>query len=215
VLLVLLILRVRRHPHGFLRAELLQDRTLIASSVAAMTLLAVYLGCMLAVPLILADTRAWSALQIGSAVLPAAALGIVAARAVPAMTRKRSPRITAVWPAAVSLLGVALVASAGNLVLLVTGLGLTSVGSMGGQVIHTTAVLRDESDPLAASAVGTFQLFLFAGGALGPVLLGAVADATSLTLGISTLAALAVAAGVSPRLVPSPLRHRAGAAERS
>lgn len=201
---------VRRRPEGFLRADLLRDPTLLTSSLAAMALLAVHLGSVFAVPLILAEARGWSPLRIGMAVLPAAVIGVVATQLVPPITRATSARAVTSATALLSITGVALIATSSSLVALIGGLAMTAAGSLGGQVVHTTAVLRDEDDPQAASAVGTFQLFLFSGGALGPVIVGTVADIATLRVGVASLAVLSACGLIRTRAHP-PGRERSGA----
>lgn len=190
--------RIRRRPDGFLRRELLRDRILVTSSVAAFSLLAIYLGAGLAVPLLLAASRGWEPLRIGIAVLPAAVAGVLAARLAPRVLSRHPALGTMTGAALASMAGIALIGLMSSVAGLVAGLALTATGSMGGQVAHTTAVLRDEREASAASAVGTFQLFLFAGGAVGPVVVGTVADATSLRLGVFGLLPFAVLAVCLP-----------------
>lgn len=167
-----------------------------------MALLAVHLGSVFAVPLILADARGWSPLRIGLAVLPSAVIGVVTTQLVPPITRATSARAVTSATALLSLTGVALIVASSSLTALIGGLAMTAAGSLGGQVVHTTAVLRDEDDPQAASAVGTFQLFLFSGGALGPVVVGTVADLSTLRAGVAALAVFSTCGLIRTRAHP-------------
>lgn len=192
-----LVLRMRRRPYGFLRHDLITDTRLIVSGLAGLTMLATHVGAVFAIPLILADDRGWSTFQIGLAVLPAALLGVGSATAAPWFQARFGPRCTAVVAALLCLVGVGtLVVGPPMLGVLIGGLGLIGAGGLGGQVVHTTRVLRRSDDPSASSAMGLFQLLLFTGAAVGPVLVGAVAQVTSLRVGLGALLPLPVIAAV-------------------
>lgn len=187
-----LVVRVRRVPDGLLQRELMTDARLVGAGIAAMSLLAVYLGGMFAVPLLLADRYGLGPLALGLVILPAAVVGTVTAR----LVGKRVPPQH--WP---RVAGGSFAASAGGLVLVaaselpavwVAGLCLMAVASMGAQVVLTTASLRPEGDPQANSAISMFQLLLFSGAAFGPVVVGAVAQATSVRIGVASSGGLLV-----------------------
>lgn len=192
-----LTLWLRGRPEGFLRRDLLADRGLLVSGFAVLTMLASHVGAVFAVPLLLSAERGWTAFQIGVSMVPAALLSVGAAAIAPRFQRRFSARYTALAAALACLVGVLLLASGSSaLVVLIGGLGLVGVGGLGGQVVHTARVLRPPDDPLAASAMGLFQLLLFSGAALGPVLVGAVAQAVTLRAGIAALLPLPVVAAV-------------------
>jgi len=186
----LLALRVRRVPDGLLQRDLITDVRLVGAGVAAMCLLAVYLGGMFAVPLLLAERYGLGPLALGVAVLPAAVVGTLTARLIGTRVPPRywSRAAAASFPA--SLLGVLLVAGSAAPVIWVLGLCLLAVASMGSQVVLTTESLSPEGDPQASAAISTFQLLLFSGAAFGPVVVGAVAQATSLRVGVASSVAL-------------------------
>ena len=188
VAVTVLVVRVRRRPDGFLRRELITDPHLVGAGIAAMCLLAVYLGGMFAVPLLLADALGWGPFKLGLGVLPAAVIGMISARLIGRYVRPQRWRLVASGSMVASLIGLGVISLGSWPPVWVIGLSLLSLASMAAQVVHTTSVLRDANDPLANTAIGTFQLFLFSGGAFGPVVVGAIADRASLQVGVASSA---------------------------
>lgn len=204
VAVIALVQRVRRHPDGFLRRELITDPRLVGAGIAAMCLLAVYLGGMFAVPLLLADALGWGPFQLGLGVLPAAVIGMLTARVTGRYVPPRHWRLVTSGSFVVSLGGLLVIWLTSWPPGWVIGLCLVALASMAAQVLHTTSVLRDPEDPLANTAIGTFQLFLFSGGAFGPVVVGAIAERSSVQVGVASSAAI-VGIGI---VVPWLLRSR-------
>lgn len=196
-----LLARIRRRPHGFLRRELIADPKLVGAGVAAMSLLAVYLGGMFAVPLMLTNALGWGPFTLGLAVLPAAAVGTLSARYVGRRVQPDRWPLVAKGSVVTSVTGIAVIGTAESPWAWIIGLCMLAIASMSAQVVHTTSVLRDPRDPLANTAIGTFQLFLFSGGALGPVVVGAIAERTTIPAGVASSGALLAAGVVLPWLL--------------
>lgn len=189
------IWNMKRRPLGFLPKALITDPDTVRPSLAAMCLLAAYLGCALLVPVMLTRSVGWSALQIGAAMVPGASLGVLATRVIPRIIGLRGARTAALVVVLSSGAGVALMTLDPSSVLLpLVGAGMASGGTMGGQVVFTEAAVRQEGDPLRGSSVGFFHLALFSGAALGAVVAGSVGQAAGLRMASAALLAFPVAA---------------------
>jgi MFS family permease len=200
--LVLLVRHVRRHPQGFLPRSVVTNVPLMAGSCAGLTLLAGYLALLFAVPKLLSAGFGWTPLEIGLAMLPAAAFGAVMARVVGARsTPARRHRIVA-GLAVGSSLGLLLAAIFPTVpVLLVAGLALVAAGFAGGQVAIIDAVPSLVALENRGVALGVFNLLFFVGGTVGAAATGGLSAIMSLPAALAVVAALpAIGAVLALRL---------------
>ncbi|HVM14864.1 MAG TPA: MFS transporter, partial [Egibacteraceae bacterium] len=151
----LLMRHVRLRPLGFLPAAVVGDPAFRRCAGAGFTLLAAYLGMLLALPLLLTESQGWRPLQIGLALLPAAALGATTASVAGALAERVGRYRLASALAAGSALGL-LVASAAptSPLLLVAGMCLVVAGFAGGQVALIDAVTSLVDDAHRGVALG-------------------------------------------------------------
>lgn len=187
----LLTRHVVRSPEGFLPLALVRNRRYVLTAVTGPLLLAPYFALVLGVPQILAGEWGWSALQIGLALLPAAALGAVTSRVVggsaAAAGRERQAALLAAGSAAGLLLAAA---GAPRPVLLVAGLGLTACGFAGGQVALLESVTEHAEPAIRGVAIGIFNLLYFTGAGIGTAAVGGLAGILSLPGAVAALAVL-------------------------
>lgn len=202
---------VRRHPEGFLPARIVRNRDMVLSSLAGMTLLAAYVGMILAVPLILSGERGWRPLQIGLAMLPAALTGAVVSRVVGGVAQRLGRYRVVIWLALGSATGLLLAASAVSVPLMIVGLAGVVAGFAGGQVglIDGVAGLVDED--VQGVALGVFNLVFFTGGAVGTAIIGGLGDVLSLQAALACLAVLPLAGAGLAFLVDGRQAAAAGA----
>lgn len=73
------VLQVRRHPHGFLPLQVVTNRTVVRAALAATAVPVAWFALLVAVPIAL-SAHGWQPLQIGLALLPSVACGLLAPR---------------------------------------------------------------------------------------------------------------------------------------
>lgn len=200
-----LVRHVRRRPDGFLPASVVGDGAFRRYAGTGLTLLAAYLGMLLALPLLMSASHGWGPTRIGLALLPAAALGAVVAPAVGALVQRAGPSRLAAGLAVGSCGGLLLAASAPDRpLLLVVGMGLVVAGFAGGQVALIDAVSATVDEAHRGVALGVFNLLFFTGGAVGAAAVGGLADLVTLPGALACLAVLPAAGAVAVWTAPPP-----------
>lgn len=206
-------LATRRHvtarPEGFLPKRVVTNVDMVLSSLAGMTLLAAYLGLILAIPQMLATAQSWTPLQIGLAMLPAALAGAVISRMVGGTAQRLGRYRVVAWLAVGSAGGLLLAAgTAQTPALMIIGLALVVAGFAGGQVALIDGIPALVDEDVQGVALGVFNLVFFTGGAVGAAIVGGVGGAFSRPVGLACLALLPLAGAVAAVLVG---RRRAAA----
>ena len=193
---------VRRRPEGFLPARVVGSRSMVLSSLAGMTLLAAYLGLILAIPQILAAEQGWQPLQIGLVMLPAALTGAIVSRIVGGTAQRIGRYRVVMWLAIASGAGLLLAAAASSsAVLMVVGLAAVVAGFAGGQVALIDGIPALVDEDVQGVALGVFNLVFFTGGAVGSAIVGGVGGAFSRPIGLAVLALLPFAGAVAAVVV--------------
>ncbi|HEX6255166.1 MAG TPA: MFS transporter [Euzebyales bacterium] len=180
------ILIASRRPDGFLPREVIANGRIMRAAVATLALLATYFAMLLAVPELLAAERGWSPLQIGLALLPAAAAGAVASqitgRVAPTVGRGR----TASSVALVALAGVAVAsASPTSVVALVVGMSGASIGFAASQAALVDEVVDVAPARVQGAALGVFNMVTFVGGSMGPAVIGGLSGVVGLPVAVA------------------------------
>lgn len=202
------VLRARARPHGFLPLEVVANAQIMRPAFAALALLASYFAMLLAAPELLAAARGWSPLQVGLALVPAAAAGAIASQ----VAGRIAPRVgrfqTAMIASAMGL-GCAIVAALApeHVVAVVLGVAGGSIGFGASQAVlvdHVTIVAP--ADVLGA-ALGVFNLIAFVGGSVGPAVVGGLSGLVGLPVAVAVVVVGPLGAIVllSPRRQPAPV----------
>ena len=187
-------LHVRRRPNGFLPLRVVANPGVVLSSLAGLTLLAGYLGALLALPQILTDEHGWRPLHIGLAIVPAALVGAVASRVVGGTAQRLGRYRVAAWLALGSAAGVALAAVwHGTPWLMLIALAPIVAGFAAGQVALIDGIPQLIDEDVQGVALGVFNLVFFTGGAIGSAAVGGLGGAFSLPVALAGLAALPIA----------------------
>ena len=211
---VLLYRHVNRHPSGFLPRRVVANANVMLSSFTGLTLLAAYLGMILALPLIFSDDQGWRPLQIGLAMLPAALVGAVASRIVGGTAERLGRYRVAAWLAAGSAAGLLLGAVMHDEpVLLILGFAGAVAGFSAGQVALIDGIADLVEPEVQGVALGVFNLIFFTGGAVGTALVGGISGATSLPVALACLAVLPLLGIVGAIVVGRRVRRAAGAVD--
>ena len=193
---------IRRRPEGFLPARVVASKDMVLSSLAGMTLLAAYLGLILAIPQMLASEQSWTPLQIGLAMLPAALAGAVISRVVGGTAQRLGRYRVVTFLAVGSAAGLILAAVASQSpVLMIVGLGGVVAGFAGGQVALIDGIPALVDDDVQGVALGVFNLVFFTGGAVGSAIIGGVGGAFSRPVGLACLALLPLGGAIAATVV--------------
>lgn len=211
---VMLYGHVRRRPEGFLPRRVVANANVMLSAFTGMTLLAAYLGMILALPLIFSADQGWRPLQIGLAMLPAALIGAVASRIVGGTAARLGRYRVTAWLAGGSAAGLLL----GSVMhaqppLLIIGFAGTVAGFAAGQVALIDGIADLVEPEVQGVALGVFNLIFFAGGAVGAALIGGIGGAVSLPVALACLAVLPMLGVVGATVIGKRVRSAPGASD--
>lgn len=205
-----LVLHVRIRPDGFLPVSVVAAPAFLRYAMVGMSLFAGYLAMLTTAPLLLAEREGWGPLQIGLALLPAAAAAVVAARVAGAAARRVGDRRTGVVLTLTSATGLLLAAAVPDTAVTVLGLAAAVSGFAGGQVVLVGAVPRLVPAGAAGAGLALFtSLFVF-GGSLGSAAAGGLAGALSPPAAIAIVALLPLAGAVLAGTLHTPGRAAPG-----
>jgi MFS family permease len=202
---MLLILRIRSHPDGFIPAAVIRSRRYVFGALATLSLFGAYVGMLFAAPSLLLQEHDWTPTQIGLVLLPAGVMGALTARAVGQLMVARDPfRLTA-GLGVVSAVGLLLAGLAdGAPVPTALGLGMSIMGFMSAQVALVDRVPLVVDADVRSIATGVFILFLLIGGAIGSAAIAGLTEPLGLAAAVAWVAllptagaALSLAAGAS------------------
>ena len=198
---------VRRRPHGFLPAAVIRNPTVVRSAVAAGAVPAVWFALLIAVPAVLV-AAGWEPWQVGVALLPSAATGLLAPRLAGPLLDRIGPTRGLAWAAgvsAVALLVSALGAQIVSATLLVTAVVAVTFAFGLGQPALMAAVGDAVHDDVRGVALGIATLFFLVGGGVGSAVVGGLSEALGLATALSLLTVLPVLGLVvlAPQLRPA------------
>jgi hypothetical protein len=189
---------VIRRPDGFLPRFVVTRGAVLRASLAGASVPAAWFALLLAVPAAL-DARGWSPLQVGLALVPAAALGLAAAQVAGTVLHRLGARATLAGSAllaATSLLVAALAVDAGWPAVLAATVGGVTVAFSIGQPAMVSAVGSAVPTPVRGIALGVATLVFLVGGSLGSAAVGGLADVVGDSVALCAVAVLPVVAAV-------------------
>lgn len=194
-LVALVVLRVRRHPHGFVPLDVVREDVVIRAGVAAAAMPVVYFAGLVAVPLVLAG-QGWDPMQNGLLLLPGALMGAAVSFNGARVVARLGRRGTAVLGLVLSTVG-ALVAATVGFSPWLAGLGFVglSTGYALAQPSLVGSVAAAVPGEVRGAALGLFTLVFFTGSGLGSAVVGGLGDLLTLP-GALALAAIAPAVAV-------------------
>ena len=202
---------IRRRPEGLVPARVIRNARVMLSCLSGMTLLAAYLGMILAIPLILTSEQQWRPLQIGLAMLPAALMGAVVSRVVGGTAQRLGRYRVVVWLAVGSGTGLVVAGLFHDTpVIMIVGLAAVVAAFAGGQVALIDGIPPLVDDDVQGVALGVFNLVFFTGGAVGSAVIGGLGKVLSLPAALICLAVLPFAGAAAAGLIG---RRSAGAAD--
>jgi hypothetical protein len=186
---------IRRRPNGFLPLDVIRNPAVVRSALTAGAVPAAWFALLIAVPAVLV-VRGWEPWQVGLALIPSAAIGLMAPRvAGPLLNRVGATKSLglAAMISAVSLGVASLGAVAGSAILLVTAVvGVTFAFGLG-QPALMEAVGDAVSDDVRGVALGVATLFFLVGGGLGSAVVGGLGEVIGMPGALLLLTALPLA----------------------
>jgi MFS family permease len=205
--------RVARRPHGFLPLTVIRNGTVVRSAMSSSAVPAAWFALLIAVPVVLVRLG-WSPLDVGLALVPSAATGLLAPKlAAPVLVRLGAARSLAVSGsvAALALVVAAAGASLGSPAVaapvLVFAVMLVTFAFGLGQPALMAAVGDAVLPEVRGVALGIATLVFLVGGGVGSAVVGGLAEVLGMRAALLLLTALPVA-GV---LIVLPRRERVAA----
>ncbi|HEX6756335.1 MAG TPA: MFS transporter [Mycobacteriales bacterium] len=189
-------LHVRRRPEGFLPRAVVTRGRVLRAALAGASIPAAWFALLLAVPADL-HGRGWTPLQVGLALVPAAALGLLAARRAGWVLSRLGGRLTlggSALLAAASLLTAALGVDVGSPLLLVLAVCVVTLSFSIGQPAMVSEVGSAVAGSVRGIALGVATLAFLAGGSVGSAAVGGLADLLGMSGALSAVTVLPFAA---------------------
>jgi MFS family permease len=201
--------RVRRTPDGFVPRRVVAARGFPAAGLAGAAVFAGYYGVLFLAPSLIERATGGGALEAGALLVPAAACSVLAGRLAGAAIARSSAWRVLAGLAALTVVGVLVVAVFDGPVPVVVGAALTVCGFAGAQVV----VVGLAPDLVAAHDRGTAQgllnFMVNLGGGIGPAAVAGLSGAVPVPVALTALAALPLA-GLVLSLVRRPGARTSG-----
>ena len=193
--------RVRRRPEGFLPVAVVRNAVVVRSAASAAAVPAAWFALLIAVPAVLVGLG-WTPLQVGLALLPSAATGLLAPKvAAPLLVRLGPARSLAVSGAvaavalALAAVGASLPSASAAAPVLVLAVVLVTFAFGLGQPALMAAVGDAVPVDVRGVALGIATLVFLVGGGVGSAVVGGLAEVLGMPSALLLLMALP-AAGV-------------------
>ena len=202
--------QVRRRPQGFLPVVVVRNATVVRSALSSSAVPAAWFALLIAVPVVLV-ARGWSPTQVGLALVPSAATGLLAPRlAAPVLVRLGAARSLAAsgglaaLALVVAALGASVPSAAAAAPVLVLAVMLVTFAFGLGQPALMAAVGDAVPAEVRGVALGVATLVFLVGGGVGSAVVGGLAGVLGMRTSLLLLTLLP-AAGV---LIVLPRRER-------
>jgi MFS family permease len=184
--------RVRHTPDGFVPRRVIAARGFLAAGLVGGAVFAGYYGVLFLAPSLIEQAMGGGALEAGALLVPAAACSVLAGRLVRWADRFAGWQVLA-GLAALTAVGVLVVAGLTGPIPVVVGAALTVCGFAGAQ-----AVLVGLAPELVAArdgdaAQGLLNFMIFLGGGIGPAAVAGLSGIVSVPVALTVLAALPLA----------------------
>ena len=185
--------RVRRTPDGFVPRRVIAARGFLSAGLVGGTVFAGYYGVLFLAPSLIEQATGGGALEAGALLVPAAACSVLAGRLVGALTDRFAGWQVSAGLAALTVVGVLVVAVFNGPIPVVVGAALTVCSFAGAQ-----AVLVGLAPELVAArdrdtAQGLLNFMIFLGGGIGPAAVAGLSGIVSVPVALAVLAALPLA----------------------
>ncbi|WP_245574112.1 MFS transporter [Amycolatopsis nigrescens] len=185
--------RVRRTPDGFVPRRVIASRGFLAAGLIGGTVFAGYYGVLFRAPSLIEQATGGGPLEAGVLLVPAAACSVLAGRLVGTLTDRFTGWQVSAGLAALTVVGVLVVAIFTGPIPIVVGTALTVCGFAGTQAVLVSLapdlVAADDRD----TAQGLFNFMTALGGGIGPAAVAGLSGIVSVPVALAVLAALPLA----------------------
>ncbi len=180
--------RVRRTPDGFVPRRVVAARGFLPAGVIGGTVFAGYYGVLFLAPSLIEQATGGGALEAGALLVPAAACSVLAGRLVGTLTGRFPGWRISAGLAALTVVGVLVVAVFTGPVPVVAGTALTVCGFAGAQAVLVGLApdLVAARDRDTAQGLLTFMIFL--GGGIGPAAVAGLSGVVPVPVALAVLA---------------------------
>lgn len=183
---------VRRHPDGFLPAEVIGNAAVVRSAFAAASVPAAWFALLIAVPAVLLG-RGWDTWAVGLILLPAGVVSLLMPRVIGPMLHRLGPAGALMVATAVSvgaLVAAGFGAGLGSPWILVGAVLLVTVAFGLGQPALSAAVGAAVGESVRGVALGVATLVFMVGGSVGSAVVGGLGPVLGVGQAIGALALL-------------------------
>lgn len=199
--------RVRHTPDGFVPHRLITTRGFMAAGFVGASVFAGYYGVLFIAPSLIEHATGGGALEAGALLVPAAACSVLAGRLVGWAGRFAGWQVLA-GLAALTVVGVLVVAVLTGPIPVVVGTALTVCGFAGAQAVLAGLAPELVAAQDADAAQGLLNFMIFLGGGIGPASVAGLSGIVPVPVALAVLAALPLA-GLVLTLARRPgARHR-------
>ncbi|MEU6482243.1 MFS transporter [Streptomyces sp. NPDC047017] len=185
--------RVRSTPDGFVPRRVIASRGFLAAGLIGGTVFAGYYGVLFRAPSLIEQATGGGPLEAGVLLVPAAACSILAGRLVGTLTDRFTGWQVSAGLAALTVVGVLVVAFFTGPIPIVAGTALTVCGFAGAQAVLVSLapdlVAADDRD----TAQGLFNFMNALGGGIGPAAVAGLSGIVPVPVALAVLAALPLA----------------------
>ncbi|MFE1591422.1 MFS transporter [Nocardia sp. NPDC058705] len=182
--------RVRSTPDGFVPRRVIASRGFLAAGLIGATVFAGYYGVLFRAPSLIEQATGGGPLEAGLFLVPAAACSVLAGRLVGTLTDRFTGWQVSAGLAALTVVGVLVVAILTGPIPIVVGTALTVCGFAGAQAVLVSLapdlVAVDDSD----TAQGLLNFMNALGGGIGPAAVAGLSGIVAVPVALAVLAAL-------------------------
>ncbi|MFI6047313.1 MFS transporter [Nocardia sp. NPDC051321] len=195
--------RVRRTPDGFVPRRVIAARGLPAAGLIGGAVFAGYYGVLFLAPSLIEQATGGGPLEAGALLVPAAVLSVLAGRLAGAVTARFTAWQASAGVAALTTVGVGVVAVFHGPVPVILGVALTACGFAGAQVVLVGLAPELVASGDRDTAQGLLNFMINLGGGIGPAVVAGLSGIVSMPEALAVLAALPLA-GLALSLIRRP-----------
>ncbi|MFI6166092.1 MFS transporter [Nocardia sp. NPDC051052] len=195
--------RVRRTPDGFVPRRVIAARGLPAAGLIGGAVFAGYYGVLFLAPSLIEQATGGGPLEAGALLVPAAAFSVLAGRLAGAVTSRFTAWQASAGVAALTTVGVGVVAVFHGPVPVILGAALTAGGFAGAQVVLVGLAPELVASGDRDTAQGLLNFMINLGGGIGPAAVAGLSGIVSMPVALAMLAALPLA-GLALSLIRRP-----------
>ena len=185
--------RIRRTPDGFAPRRVIAAPGLPAAGLVGGAVFAGYYGVLFLAPSLLEQATGGGALEAGALLVPAAACSVLAGRLAGASTERFAAWQVSAGLAALTAVGVLVVAVLPGPIPVVAGAALTVCGFAGAQAVLVGLAPHLVAPADRDTAQGLLNFMIFLGGGIGPAAVAGLSGLLPLPVALAVLAALPLA----------------------